>query len=142
MFLFISTGAELRGKRKPRLRGDTIISLRSPTAGRPKPDFRINVFIIGAIFYGFGFGYYHPQLMLIANNTAAKPIYGAIAISLYSSCMGIGQFLSPMVITFLKNLFGITHPRGEWLIAGIGIVVCSAVASVFIIVKKPKQEPA
>jgi MFS family permease len=100
----------------------------------------VPMFMAGALVYGLGFGFYNPQLTILAAQTATKPAYAPVAIAGYSSFVGLGQFLSPIVISFIKRTLGVTHPRAEWLIAGSGIALGIVVVTVYIAVTNLKKK--
>lgn len=100
----------------------------------------IPMFILGALIYGLGFGFYNPQLTILAAQTAAKPAYAPVAIAGYTSFVGLGQFLSPIVLAFIKRILGVTHPRAEWLIAGTGIAAGIAMVLVYITATNLKKK--
>jgi MFS family permease len=100
----------------------------------------IPMFILGSLLYGLGFGFYNPQLTILAAQTAAKPVYAPVAIAGYTSFVGLGQFLSPIVLAFIKRILGVAHPRAEWLIAGTGIVAGIVVVFVYITATNLKKK--
>ena len=90
------------------------------------------LFYVGAVFYGLGFGFYNPQLTMVAAQTATKPIYAPIAIAGYTSCVGIGQFLASIVLPQVANILGITSTRSDWLISFVGIGIAVVITTVYI----------
>jgi MFS family permease len=102
----------------------------------------VPLFMVGALIYGLGFGFYNPQLTILAAQTATKPAYAPVAIAGYSSFVGLGQFLSPIVISFIKRTLGVAHHRAEWLIAGTGIAVGIVVVLIYITATNLKKKDA
>ena len=95
-------------------------------------SYSLPLFYVGAVFYGLGFGFYNPQLTMVAAQTATKPIYAPIAIAGYTSCVGIGQFLASIVLPQVANILGITSTRSDWLISFVGIGIAVVIATVYI----------
>ena len=91
------------------------------------------LFYVGAVLYGLGFGTYNPQLTMVAAQTATKPQYAPVAIALYTSCVGIGQFLASIVLPQVAKIFNITTTRSDWLIAFIGCGITMLVSLIYII---------
>ena len=56
------------------------------------------LFIMCGAIFGLGFGFYNPTYNLLIAGTAAKPKFGSQAIAIYTSCVGLGQFLSPCLL--------------------------------------------
>lgn len=77
----------------------------------------IPLFYVAVAINGLGFGLYNPSITLAVAQSAADPKYGALAISGYTSAIGIGQFLSAKVLKFVNdNYFHIAN-RADWKIA-------------------------
>lgn len=91
------------------------------------------MFYVGAACYGLGFGTYNPQLTMVAAQTATKPQYAPVAIALYTSCVGIGQFLASIVLPQVAKIFHITSTRSDWLIAFIGCGIAVLISTIYII---------
>ena len=96
-------------------------------------SYSLPLFYIGAIFYGLGFGFYNPQLTMVAAQTATKPIYAPIAIAVYTSCVGIGQFLASIVLPQVATIFGVTSTRSDWLLAFVGSGIAVVISVIYII---------
>ena len=90
------------------------------------------LFYVGAVFYGLGFGFYNPQLTMVAAQTATKPKYAPIAIAGYTSCVGIGQFMASIVLPQVARILGITSTRSDWLIAFIGCGIAVLISGIYI----------
>ncbi len=91
------------------------------------------LFYVGAIFYGLGFGFYNPQLTMVAAQTATKPIYAPIAIAGYTSCVGIGQFLASIILPQVAKILNITSTRSDWLISFVGCAIAVVISTAYII---------
>ena len=93
----------------------------------------VPLFVLTAAIFGFGFGFYNPTYNLLIASTAAKPKYGSQAIAIYTSCVGLGQFLSTYIIAGVKSLIGLTAARAEWKITGTATVILVILALLYII---------
>ena len=88
------------------------------------------LFYVAVAINGLGFGLYNPSITLAVAKSAANPKYGALAISAYTSAIGIGQFLSAKAIKFLNDQFFHIAYRPDWHIARwpvLAIAVCSVI---------------
>ena len=77
----------------------------------------IPLFYVAVAINGLGFGLYNPSITLAVAQSAAQPKYGALAISAYTSAIGIGQFLSAKVLKALNDSFFHLESRADWKIA-------------------------
>lgn len=92
----------------------------------------IALFYVGAVIYGFGFGFYNPALTVVAAQSAASPKYASIAIAGYTSIVGLGQFLAPIVLKKVAAILGLTGLRTDWNIAFIGCFAVMIGAIIYI----------
>ena len=99
----------------------------------------ITLFYVGAILYGIGFGFYNPALTMVAAQTAAQPKYAPIAISLYTSCVGLGQFLASIILPVVAGVFGLTGNRTDWAIAMVGCLIFAVGAALYIASSSKKK---
>ncbi|UWG97665.1 MFS transporter [Dehalobacter sp. DCM] len=97
-------------------------------------------FFVASFIFGMGFGGYNPCIFGMVANSADKNA-ATLAFSVYLAINALGQFLSPIVLGFLKGLFGINVPRGGWMIAGPLLVISALVIVIVQAVKKPKAVP-
>lgn len=92
------------------------------------------LFIICGAIFGLGFGFYNPTYNLLIAGTAAKPKFGSQAIAIYTSCVGLGQFLSPYLISGVRKLLGLNIPRAEWRITSTATICLVVGAAIYILV--------
>jgi MFS family permease len=102
----------------------------------------VPLFMVCAALFGLGFGFYNPTYNLLIASTAAKPKYGSQAIAIYTSCVGLGQFLSPYLVDWVKQLVGLTAARSEWMITGTCTVVLVVLATLYIIFTGSNRQKA
>lgn len=100
----------------------------------------IPLFVVGGAIFGLGFGFYNPTYNLLIASTAAQPKFGAQAIAIYTSCVGLGQFLSPYLINGIKTALNLTIPRAEWVITGTITAALVIGATIYITVTGGKEE--
>ena len=91
------------------------------------------LFYVAAVIFGFGFGFYNPALTVAVAQSAASPKYGAIAISVYTSVLGVAQFGSAKVLKFIAEKLGLNLGlRNDWQIAWPVVLVVTAAAVAYI----------
>lgn len=92
------------------------------------------LFVMCGAIFGMGFGFYNPTYNLLIAGTAAKPKFGSQAIAIYTSCVGLGQFLSPYLVSGIRKLLNLNMPRAEWRITST-ITICLVIgAAIYILV--------
>ncbi|WKY46192.1 hypothetical protein Q5O14_02595 [Eubacteriaceae bacterium ES2] len=99
----------------------------------------LTMLIVGAILFGIGFGTFNPAIVMAVAASATSPKYAAVAISVYVSGTGIGQFLSPYVLKFLRNLLNLTSSRADWQIASVALILGSVISVAVIAVTQKKE---
>jgi MFS family permease len=82
--------------------------------------------IFESLIIGMGFGTTMPSIM-VKISTVAPRTTTTLAIAFATSAMGVGQFISPLVLNFIGNLIGNGSFRFIFLISGIGILGCAAI---------------
>lgn len=92
----------------------------------------MTMLIIGAVIFGMGFGTFNPAITIAVAKSAAKPKYAAVAISIYVSATGIGQFISPYVLKFLRQTLNLTATRADWQIAAATLISGSIISMVLV----------
>lgn len=92
------------------------------------------LFIMCGAIFGLGFGFYNPTYNLLIAGTAAKPKFGSQAIAVYTSCVGLGQFLSPYLINGVKKLLNLNVLRAEWKITAVSTLCLVLGAVIYIMV--------
>lgn len=78
---------------------------------------------VASVIYGIGFGLLNTSGSMLTGASAAKPEYGPLAMSLYTSGLGIGQFVSPFVLGFISNLLGFSSLRSNWIVASVILII-------------------
>ena len=99
----------------------------------------IPMFYLAVAINGLGFGLYNPSITLAVAQSAANPKYGALAISGYTSAIGIGQFLSAKVLKFLNDSFFHFESRPDWKIAFWPVAAIAVGSIVFITITGGKD---
>ncbi len=93
--------------------------------------------------FGVGFGFMNPSFTLLSASCVTHPSRSPMAISVNVCATGIGQFVSPYVMAFLKNALGLRSLRADWQIAGYVITVCAALCILLLaLFGKKKPRPA
>lgn len=101
------------------------------------------VLLVGAVVFGIGFGTFNPAITMAVAGSPASPKYAALAISIYTCGTGIGQFLSPYILKFIRGIFGMTAPRADWQIAAVVLIIGSIISAIviFMNIKKKSDTP-
>ena len=86
-------------------------------------------FYIASVIFGFGFGLYTPEINVLIMNSAA-PAASTAANSLFVASTGIGQFISPIVISALIGFFSMNGVRSGWFIAGAALVTVCIISAI------------
>jgi MFS family permease len=97
-----------------------------------------SMYILAGIIFGLGFGIYNPDFGIKLVASADKSV-SARAFSIYVSLMGLGQFVSPIILAFITNMFGLKGPKAAWFVAAPCILCASAVMFLVIAFTKPKD---
>ncbi|MDO4287746.1 MAG: MFS transporter [Eubacterium sp.] len=90
------------------------------------------LFLVAAVIFGIGFGIFNPSMTMAVAGSAAEPKFAALAISIYTCGTGIGQFISPYVLKFLRSALGLESTRANWQIASVALIVGAIIALVII----------
>ncbi|MBV7272592.1 MFS transporter [Clostridium sp. PL3] len=95
------------------------------------------MYVMVGIIFGLGFGTYNPDfgIKLVASADKAA---SARAFSIYVALMGLGQFVSPILLAFITNIFGLKGPKAAWFIAAPCILGAAAVMFLVIVFTKSK----
>ncbi|HWQ74639.1 MAG TPA: MFS transporter [Syntrophomonas sp.] len=89
----------------------------------------IAMFCLAAVIFGFGFGFYTPEINVLIMNSAA-PEASTASNSLFVASTGIGQFLSPMILSVIITCFHLSGARSGWLVAGTSLIIIGILAVV------------
>ena len=100
------------------------------------------MFLAAACVFGVGFGTYNPSIAIRAAASATQRQYAPLAISLYVSGTGVGQFLSPYATKLARQVFQLTTPRADWIIAAVSILTGTVIAAVIILATKKQTAAA
>lgn len=95
----------------------------------------IITFYIAAVVYGFGFGFYTPEINVLIMNSAA-PEASTSSNSLFVASTGIGQFLSPMVISAIIALLNLSGVRSGWMVAGTTLIIICTLTLIMVTVRR------
>lgn len=112
-------------KVKHKLKGLTpIVGLSLITLGMYMTAMIENIYVIGfaMLIIGFGLGIVSPMLYLLST-TESKAKDATFALAIMSSFSFFGQFTSPLILTFLQNVFNQQDPNSAFIISTIiGII--------------------
>lgn len=75
------------------------------------------LFLAAGVIFGLGFGIYNPRVILLVVGSSHKSAV-TLALSVYIALQGVGQFLSPIVCSFVTGLLGLRGPHAAWIVAG------------------------
>lgn len=94
-------------------------------------------FIIGGFIFGLGFGFYNPTMTIYVMNSA--PGAAMLAVSVYVSVQGVGQYLSPMILGQLTSAMGLELGKGSWTLAAWAFAVLCVLSAILFTVKKKNE---
>ena len=98
------------------------------------------MFMCFAAIFGIGFGWLNPIMNLLMADTVTDYRYGAQAIAVYTSCMGLGQFLYPYIWAGINRLTGRNILRLEWKMSGLFFLGLTAAGISLIHLKRRKKK--
>lgn len=99
----------------------------------------LTMFYTAAVIFGFGFGFYTPEINVLIMNTAA-PEASTLSNCLFVASTGVGQFLSPMVLSVLLTILNLPEVRSGWLVAGTVLIVICVLTAIVVTVRKRTVE--
>lgn len=86
----------------------------------------LGLVIAGSGFVGFSFGVLFPSLLiLITNKCSANSC--VLALSFTSCAQFLGQFLSPYILQLIKEVFGLSSLRNDFIILAITLSVSTII---------------
>ncbi|EIW16628.1 MFS transporter [Pelosinus fermentans] len=91
------------------------------------------MFLLGAILYGLGFGTYNPEITIRTIKSVDKSAV-TVAMSFFVCSMGIGQFGSPFLV-YIATILGFGGPKATWMIVAptcVALCLLMIIANVFI----------
>lgn len=93
--------------------------------------------VAGVVLIGFSYGSLFP--LILVSITGAVPRHRTVlAMAVASSCLFLGQFISPLVLDGLGAIIGTASPRESFHLCALGIT--AAMAAAFVIsFRKPAQ---
>jgi MFS family permease len=98
------------------------------------------MFLLCGIVFGLGFGTFNPDFVMKIVASADAP--ASVSIGVYLAFTGVGQFLSPIVLTPVATALGFTGLRAGWYVAAIGLSAATIIAAIVITFAKTKKLPA
>jgi MFS family permease len=91
------------------------------------------MFLLGAILYGLGFGTYNPEITIRTIKSVDKSVV-TVAMSFFVCSMGIGQFGSPFLV-YIATILGFGGSKATWMIVAptcVALCLLMIIANVFI----------
>ncbi|WP_038325510.1 MFS transporter [Caproiciproducens sp. R1] len=95
------------------------------------------MYIVGSMLFGFGFGLYNPELLLLIAQTIQRPkepvatkSVATLAFSVVVICQSIGQSFSTNVLKVFTNLFGFEGLKAGWQVCWIYLLVAAVIVAV------------
>jgi sugar phosphate permease len=89
------------------------------------------------MLFGFGFGLYNPELLLLVAQTIQRPkevvttkSVTTLAFSVIVVCQSIGQSFSTNVLNGFVKLFGLEGLKAGWQVCWIYLLIAAAVIAV------------
>lgn len=98
------------------------------------------MFMVAYAIWGLGFGTFNPIIILEVMGSVAKSA-AAFALAILTSAMGVGQFISPMIYSFINSLTGLGGSRASWNLATACFVAALLIAPVLIAWRQRKSLP-
>jgi MFS family permease len=84
-------------------------------------------FAISCAIWGVGFGVFIPGIAIKVIGSVPKSA-STRALAILSFAMGIGQFISPRVYTYINRMLGLEGPRASWTVAAFGFAAAFVVS--------------
>lgn len=91
--------------------------------------------LISLFFAGMGIGTLMPTIFLVTANLVPNELNGP-ALSIVNSSLYLGQFASPLVISFLGSLLGLQQIRDDFFIGGVLTLVAAALFLIWIFIRR------
>jgi len=82
-----------------------------------------------------GIGTLMPTIFLVTANLVPNELNGP-ALSIVNSSLYLGQFASPLVISFLGSLLGLQQIRDDFFIGGVLTLVAAALFLIWIFIRR------
>ncbi len=93
--------------------------------------------LVALFFAGMGIGVLMPTIFLVTANLVPNELNGP-ALSIVNSSLYLGQFASPLVISFLGGLLGLQHIREDFFMGGVLTLFAAVVFVVWMLIQKRK----
>lgn len=129
------------GKIRSRLQSNTtILALLCLGGGLAALNFvqTFQVVLIALFFAGMGIGALMPTIFLVTANLVPNELNGP-ALSIVNSSLYLGQFASPLVISFLGGLLGLQHIREEFFMGGVLTLIAAGILVFWMLIRKRKD---
>lgn len=94
--------------------------------------------LIALFFAGMGIGVLMPTIFLVTSNMVPNKLNGP-ALSIVNSSLYLGQFASPLVISFLGSLLGLQQIRDDFFIGGILTLLAAVLFVFWMFIRKNKN---
>lgn len=99
----------------------------------------LNMFFVGAIFFGIGFSIYNTDIYLKLGDSADRSA-AAKALSTHMAFNALSQFASPIVVAFLVGMINLTGAKAGWILSGPVIIIGGITILLIQIFVKPKND--
>ncbi|MPM38847.1 hypothetical protein SDC9_85477 [bioreactor metagenome] len=107
-----------------------------------------NMYILGSLFFGLGFGMYNPELLLLVAQTIKRPegivpvkSAATLAFSVVIVFQAIGQSFSQKILGAAISVFGLEGLKAGWQVSSVYLLIAAPVIVVAatILSRKKKQ---
>lgn len=99
----------------------------------------LNMFFVGAIFFGIGFSIYNTDMYLKLGDSADRSA-AAKALSTHMAFNALSQFASPIVVAFLVGMINLSGAKAGWILSGPVIIIGGITILLIQIFVKPKND--
>ncbi|HSM24722.1 MAG TPA: MFS transporter [Anaerolineaceae bacterium] len=91
--------------------------------------------LVSLFFAGLGIGSLMPTIFLVTANMVPNELNGP-ALSIVNSSLYLGQFASPLVISFLGSLVGLQQIRDDFFLGGILTIIAAFLFVIWMFIRK------
>lgn len=96
------------------------------------------MFLVAGAIFGLGFGIYNPAITLLVIGSAHKSA-ATRALSYFVALLGVGQFLSPITLSFITKIIGLKGVLAAWTVAAPTLLIAAVVLILVIAFSKPQE---
>lgn len=96
-----------------------------------------NMYILGSLFFGLGFGMYNPELLLLVAQTIKRPegivpvkSAATLAFSVIIVFQAIGQSFSQKILGAAVSVFGLEGLKAGWQVSSVYLLIAAPVIAV------------